>query len=151
MAIINNLSKTYNNEYSTWRESKDLNAAKRQEYLRRNPDAIKDYDLQRAKILISATEMMDKSLKENSNKIKIAYESIMNLGLAYAAIGGTLLGHLATKTKFVKNFIEKSTPKYPHSKNLISMGITAISGIVGVLAVYPLYNSLSKVESQIHR
>ena len=151
MAIINNLSKTYNNEYSTWRESKDLNAAKRQEYLRRNPDAIKDYDLQRAKILISATEMMDKSLKENSNKIKIAYESIMNLGLAYAAIGGTLLGHLATKTKFVKNFIEKSTPKYPHSKNLISMGITAISGIVGVLAVYPLYNSLSKGESQIHR
>ena len=62
MPIINNLTKTYKNEYSTWRESKDLNAAKRQEYLRRNPDAIKDYDLQRAKVLIYATDLMEKSL-----------------------------------------------------------------------------------------
>ena len=40
--------------------------AKRQEYLRRNPDAIEDYDLQRAKILLNTVDMMDKSLKGNS-------------------------------------------------------------------------------------
>ena len=71
---VNNLSQVYKNEYFTWRDDKDLNAAKRQEYLRRNPDAIKDYDLQRARILLSAVEMMDKSLKENSNKIEVGNE-----------------------------------------------------------------------------
>ena len=34
---------TYKKEYSQWREDKDIRAAKRQEYLRRNPDSIKDY------------------------------------------------------------------------------------------------------------
>ena len=31
-------------QYSKWREDKDLGAAKRKEYLRRNPDAIADYE-----------------------------------------------------------------------------------------------------------
>jgi len=52
------ISKNFINEYSQWRADKELSAAKRNEYLRRNPDAIKDYDLQRAKILLSAVDMM---------------------------------------------------------------------------------------------
>ena len=96
-------------EYSKWRDDKELRAAKRQEYLKRNPDEIKDYDLQRVKTLLNAVEMMDKSLKNNSNKIKIAYESITNLGLSYAAIGGTALAFLTTKLKFVQNFINKTS------------------------------------------
>ena len=63
---VNNISQVYKNEYSSWRENKKFQAAKRQEYLRRNPDAIKDYDLQRAKILLSAVDMMDKSVSEKS-------------------------------------------------------------------------------------
>jgi hypothetical protein len=43
--------------------------------LRRNPDAIKDYDLQRARILVYTVDMMDKSSKVNSNKIGIAFET----------------------------------------------------------------------------
>ena len=60
-------------QYTKWREDKDLRAARRQEYLRRNPDAIEDYDMQRVNILLNTVEMMDKSLKENSNKVKLAY------------------------------------------------------------------------------
>ena len=54
---------TYIDEYSAWRDQNKIRDAKRQEYLRRNPDAIKDYDLQRAKVLIYATDLMEKSLK----------------------------------------------------------------------------------------
>ena len=67
LATSYKLSQIYRNEYYSWIVDKDLNAAKRQEYLRRNPDAIEDYDLQRAKILLDSVERMDKSSKENSN------------------------------------------------------------------------------------
>ena len=142
---VNNISQIYKNEYSSWRENKNLQAAKRQEYLRRNPDSIKDYDLQRAKILLNAVDMMDKSVSEKSNKTSVAIESMTNLGLGYAAVGGAALGFLLTKLKFVKNGIDKIVQKVPKSKNIISMGITAISGVLGILAVYPAYNFLSKI------
>ena len=38
------ISQIYKNEYSSWRNEKDFQKAKRQEYLRRNPNAIADYD-----------------------------------------------------------------------------------------------------------
>lgn len=151
MPIINNISQIYKTEYSSWREDKSLQAAKRQEYLRRNPSAIKDYDLQRAKILLSAVDMMDKSISEKSNKTSVAIESMTNLGLAYAAVGGATLGFLFTKLKFVGKNIDKLVEKFPKSKNIISMGITAISGVLGILAAYPSYTFLSKIESKIHR
>ncbi len=148
---VNNINKIYKNEYSSWRENKNLQAAKRQEYLRRNPDAIKDYDLQRAKILLSAVDMMDKSISEKSNKTSVAIESLTNLGLGYAAVGGAALGFLVTKLKFIQKGIDKLVAKFPKSKNIISMGITATSGVLGVLAVYPLYTFLSNIETKIHR
>lgn len=145
------ISQIYKNEYSSWIDDKNLNAAKRQEYLRRNPDAIKDYDLQRAKILLDSVEKMDKSLKDNSNKAGIAFETLMNLGLGYAAIGGAALGFLVTKIGFVKNAINKLVENHPKSKNIVSMGISIIGGVLGVLASYPAYNSLSSMEAKIHR
>lgn len=145
------LSQIYRNEYYSWLIDKELNAAKRQEYLRRNPDAIEDYDLQRAKILLDSVERMDKSSKENSNKIGIAFETATNLGLGYAAIGGATLGFLTTKLKSAKNLINKFTQKYPKSQSYITAGTSIIGGIAGILAAYPLYNSMSKIESKIHR
>lgn len=147
----NNLTRIYKNEYSTWREDKDLNAAKRQEYLRRNPDAIKDYDLQRAKILVYTVDIMDKSSKVNSNKIGVAFETATSLGLGYAGIGGAALGFLFSKIRFVKNAIENISQKLPKSKNILSLGISVIGGLLGILAAYPAYTSLSKIESKIHR
>ena len=138
-------------QYSKWREDKDLGAAKRQEYLRRNPDAIVDYDLQRARVLLYTVGMMDKSLKENSNKIGVAFETATNLGLGYAAVGGAALGFLATKLSFVKKAIDKMVQKQPKSKNIISMAIAVVGGVAGVLMAYPAYNFLSGVESKIHR
>lgn len=145
------ISQIYKNEYSSWRDDKNLNTAKRQEYLRRNPDAISDYDLQRARVLLYTVDIMDKSLKENSNKIGVAFETATNLGLGYAAIGGAGLGFLATKIKFVKKHIDKLTKNYPKSKDYIPMATSVVGGILGILAAYPVYKFLSGMESKIHR
>lgn len=153
MPAINsyNLLQTYNKDYLTWNENKNLQNAKRQEYFRRNPDAIKDYDLQRANILLSAVDMMDKSIVEKSDKMNVVFESATSVGLGYAAVGGTALGFLITKLKVIKNAIDKIVQKHPKSKNIVSMGITSISGVLGILAAYPIYNYLSNIESKIHR
>ena len=120
MAIItSNIFQTYKNEYSSWQNDKNLQAAKRQEYLRRNPEALKDYDLQRAKILLNTVDMMDKSVLNKSDNISVAFESVTNLGLGYAAVGGSALGFLLSKTKFVKKYIDKAVLKVPKSKNFI--------------------------------
>lgn len=146
-----NLIQTYNDEYLTWNENKNLQSAKRQEYFRRNPDSIKDYDLQRANILLSAVDMMDKSIIEKSDKMNVVFESATSVGLGYTAVGGTALGFLITKLKVVKNAINKIVQEHPKSKNIVSMGITSISGVLGILAAYPIYTHLSNIESQIHR
>ena len=101
-----NSYQNYKNEYSQWLIDKNIRAAKRQEYLRRNPDAIKDYDLQRAKILISAVNMMDKSISDKSDNIGTFFESFANLGLGYGAIGGTTLGFFLQKNKSIAKLIE---------------------------------------------
>ncbi len=142
---------SYKNEYSKWRAEKDFNKAKRQEYLRRNPEAIKDYDLQRAKILLSAVDMMDKSISEKNNFFGTSLESLSNIGLGYGAVGGTALGFLVKKSKPVKKFIDKIIKKYPKSNNIITAGYTAISGILGILAIYPIYAFLSQIQSTINR
>ena len=66
MALVNSykLSQTYKNEYLTWRNDKELSAAKRQEYLRRNPDAIKDYD----------REILEKMIQEETNTLQVMAE-----------------------------------------------------------------------------
>ena len=151
MSTINQITQTYKNEYSTWRETKDMNSAKRQEYLRRNPDKINDYDLQRAKILLNSVDMMDKSTSSKTEDADTVFDSLTSFGLGYAAVGGTALGLLISKLGFVKKGIEKITAKNPKSKNIVSMGITALSGVLGILGAYPAYSFLSKIESKIYR
>ena len=142
---------TYMDEYAVWQDQNKLRDAKRQEFLRRNPDAIKDYDVQRSRRLLKAVDIMDKSISKNSNHVDTAFESAVDIGLGYAAIGGTALGFLFSKLGFVKKFIDKITKNNPKSKNIISMAITAISGVVGIVAAFPIYKILTDIESKIHR
>lgn len=145
-----NISQIYNNEYSSWRNEENIQKAKRQEFLRRNPDAIKDYDLQRAKILLKAVDLMDKSIADDDSA-GTYFESMANIGLGYGAVGGTTLGYLLQKTRFAQKLLSKFIQKNPKSKNILSLSITIASGVAGLLAVYPLYTFLSNMESKINR
>ena len=151
MTTINQISEIYQNEYSSWRNNKDLNTAKRQEYLRRHPEMIDDYDLQRAKKLLSAVDIMDKTTSNKTENANTIFESATSFGLGYAAVGGTTLGFLSTKLGFIQKGINRFALKYPKSKNIIPIGITTVCGILGILAAYPIYTFLSKIESTIYR
>jgi len=151
ITTTNDLFKTYRTEYTAWNEHKKIQDAKRQEYLRKNPDAIKDYDVQRAKNLLNAVDMMDKAVSINSDHSNTVVESVTSMGLGYAAVGGAALGLIFQKLGFVQNVINKTVGKYPKSKNIISTGITMASGILGVIAAYPVYAFFSNIDSKIDR
>lgn len=148
---ISNISQTYKNEYSTWRDDKNLQELKRREYLRKNPDAIKDYDLQRAKILLYTVDIMDKSISVNSDHINTFVDTATSTGLGYAAVAGAALGLLLQKTKFAKKIITKITQQKSKSQNIISTAITSICGVLGVISAYPIYAYLSNFEGKIDR
>ena len=89
-----NLLQAYKNEYLTWDDDKKLQDAKRQEYLRRNPDSILGHYRQRAKILLYAADIMDKSVSLNSDHLNTLAGSVTNMGLGYAAVFGAGCGLL---------------------------------------------------------
>lgn len=143
--------KTYVNEYSDWNSQNQLKSAKKQEYLLRHPNAIGNYDIKRSLLLLNAVDIMDKSVSKNSNNVDTAFESVVDVGLGYAAVGGTTLGIILSNLGFVKKLIDKITKNNPKTKNIVSMAITATSGALGILAAYPLYSFVTKIESKIQR
>ena len=146
----NSITQTYKTEYTTWNEKKKIQEAKRQEYLNQNPDAIKDYDIERAKILLKTVDIIDKSVSLNSDHTNTTVETITSIGLGYGAILGAGLGLLIPKIR--SNNIAKNT-NIPASKQskIISFGVTALSGVLGVIATYPVYAFFSNIESKIDR
>ena len=148
----NRISKAYKNEYATWRDDKLLQDAKRQEYVRQNSDAISGYDRQRAINLLNAVDIMDKSVSVNSDHLNTVVESATSMGLGYAAILGATLGVFVQKSStFVQKVIDKVANKYPKSKNVIPMGITVVSGVLGMIAAYPAYTFFSNLDTKIDR
>ena len=110
--------KIYKTEYAAWNEHKKIQDAKRQEYLRKNPDAIKDYDLQRAKNLLNSVDMMDKAVSVNSDHSNTLVESITSVGLGYGAVGGTALGLIFQKFDLCKMLLTKSLQNILNQKTL---------------------------------
>ncbi len=153
MAIIptTNIIQTYKNEYLNWIDQKNLYETKRQEYLRQNPDAIKDYDLQRAKILLYTVDVMDKSVSINSDHINTLVETSTSIGLGYAAIMGTATGLLVQKTKPFQKALNKITKENPKSQKVVSRTMATIGGVLGIITAYPAYAFLSNLESKIDR
>lgn len=148
---ITNISQTYKKEYYTWIDNKNLQEMVRQEYLRQNPEAINDYDLQRAKILLYTVDIMDRSVSVNSDHINTLVDTATSVGLGYAAIAGAATGLLFQKTKFIKNYLDKISRKFPKSQNIVPMALTTLSGVLGVTVAYPIYALLSNFESKIDR
>lgn len=61
MEVYRNYKKyrQYVPEYEEWKKQRNLQEAKRLEYIKNNPDAVNKDDLQRSKALLHAIDVMD--------------------------------------------------------------------------------------------
>ena len=142
------LYKQYEPVYPKWRSERNLLEAKRQEYVKQNPEIINEADIKKGRALIRAIDIMDEYSQKRAENMEVATESIVGSGLELTMLGGAALGGLFGSLKPVQKlmckFIKGQNPK---KLKLLSIGIPAVIGaMVGTLAAFPLYAWAAKAE-----
>lgn len=142
------LYKQYEPVYPKWREERNLLEAKRQEYVKQNPEIINDADIKKGRALIRAIDIMDEYSQKRAENMEVATESAVGMGLELALFGGGALGALAGTLKPVQKLMSKFIKdQNPKKLKLLSMGIPAVVGaMVGTLAAFPLFAWAAKAE-----
>lgn len=136
----------YEPSYLPWKNNRDLQEAKRIEYLRQNPDKINNDDIQRGKALLRSIDIMDEYSQKRAEDMEIATNTVVSYGLELAFLGGTAIGFLLSAMKPVSTFLSrfiKNSKQAPFAKTAFSMGIGIIATTV---AGFPLYAWAAKTE-----
>ncbi|MBR6126746.1 hypothetical protein IKQ21_03590, partial [bacterium] len=91
--------KQYEPAYNDWKLKRDILNAKRVEYLRQHPEERNEKDIQRAKSLLRAIDIMDEYSQKRAEDMEVATENIVQGGLSILIIVGSLLGYSVCKYK----------------------------------------------------
>ena len=143
--------KKYEPAYVSWKKNQDIAEAKRLAYLKQNPDAVSNEDIQRGQTLIRAIDIMDEYSQKRAEDTEAATEAAMGMALELLMFGGMGIGALIGQLKPVKNLVTKHV-KNPKHINWISIGIpTIMGGIVGTIASFPLQAWGAKAEVSASR
>ena len=159
--------KKYEPAYKDWKMSRDLLDAKRQAYLKEHPEIADKEDIQRARALIRAIDVMDEYSQKRSENMEVATETIVGYGINFAVFLGAVLGGLIGRTKPVKKQliklvkpIEKFIQNKKSDKEVTSEDTSAlvtqiaswvIGGLAGTIAAFPLMAWAAKTEVSASR
>jgi len=115
--------KKYQPEYASWKQERDLNMAKKVEYLKSNPVAKDEFnkDIERAKIALNAVNVMDEysqSKAEEMEQVTEATVSLVSYPISYLCMGlGLLVGYFTKGAN--KALIEVSKGNFRNLSKLI--------------------------------
>ena len=88
-------------EYSNWKNARDLQNAKRVEYLRNHPEEIKQDDIQKSKAILRAVDIMDEYSQKKAENTEVATETIIGYGASFAMFIGGIIGFLFKDNKLL--------------------------------------------------
>lgn len=143
--------KKYKPAYAIWKGERELADAQRLEYLKRNPSEINKEDIQRSQTLIRAIGIMDEYSQKRAEDMEVATETVVGMGLEFAALVGAALGALASKLKPVADLVGKYT-KGNKNEQILNVAIPAVVGIFAAsLAAFPLFAWAAKTEVSASR
>ena len=143
--------KKYEPAYASWKNQRDTKESKRIAYLKQNPDKISNEDVQRGKTLLRAIDIMDDYSQKRAQDVEVATQAVIGTALEIMVFAGAGLGAIAGQLKPVKNLMSKYA-KTPKRANLLSMIIpTAIGGLLGTLASFPMQAWGAKAEVSASR
>ncbi len=140
--------KKYEPSYPGWKFRRDSAEAKRQEYLRLNPDKINQDDIQRGKVLLRAIDVMDEYSQKRAEDMEVATETAVGYGLDAAIFGGAALGGLIGTFKPVKKALQKMFHNNKKAAAILPLGVGALAGVI---AAFPLYAWAAKAEVSASR
>lgn len=143
--------KKYEPAYASWKNKRDIQEAKRMAYLKQNTDKISNEDVLRGRTLIRAIDIMDDYSQKRAQDVEVATQAAISTALEVMVFAGAGLGAFVGQLKPVKNLISKYA-KTPKRANLLSMIIpTAIGGLLGTLASFPMQAWGAKAEVSASR
>ena len=138
-------------QYQDWKQARDLAEAKRQSYLRQNPDEIKYEDIQRGKNLLRAIDIMDEYSQKRAEDMEVATETVVGWGFELASIvggiSGLFLGAMFSNNIKLSDYLKKSGA----DSTKIFIPFLIGSGIASSIAAFPLYNWAAKKEIHASR
>ena len=144
------LYRQYQPEYSAWKTERDTQNAKRLEYLKQHPELKNSQDIQRARSLLRAVDIMDEYSQKRAEDMEVATETVVGYGLDFALLVGTGLGYFLSKLKPVESVLLKLVKPILSAVKLKSVGQenakmmavniagTVLGGILATLASFPL-------------
>ena len=149
--------KKYEPEYKNWKLSRDTQNAKRIEYLKQHPELRNEYDIQRAKALLRAIDIMDEYSQKRAEDMEVATETVVGYGMEFAFFAGMGLGYLLGKIKPVEKLIMKITVPIMRALKInlnkastkeLAFHISSLGAgaIIGVIAAFPLMAWAAKTE-----
>ena len=109
MSVIGDykLYKKYEPEYSDWKQKRDILNAKRLEYIKQHPEVKNEEDIQRARSLLRAIDVMDEYSQKHAEDMEVATEAVAENLIDLIMFAGAGLGYALTKFKPVENFLSK--------------------------------------------
>lgn len=111
--------KKFENDYSAWKENKDISEAKKLEYLKQNKidEKIKQQEIQRGKALLHAIDVMDEYSQSKAENMEVVTEQIVTQAGSLASYIGAGIGGLTLLLPPVKKGLEFLVKKFPKTKN----------------------------------
>ena len=143
--------KKYEPAYISWKKNQDIVEAKRMAYLKQNPDAVSDEDIQRGQTLIRAIDIMDEYSQKRAEDTEAATEAAMGMALEFLMFGGAGLGFLAGRLKPVQRLISKLSKNKKQTVALNSIIPAVAGGLIGTIASFPLQAWGAKAEVSASR
>ena len=140
--------KKYEPVYDEWKKQRDVNEAKRIEYLKQNPEAVNPDDIKRGKTLLRAIDIMDEYSQRNAENMEVATESVAGMALTFAMGLGALAGFATSQIKSVNKFLMSILKKMkPKTANIFASMIPSLAGVVfATAAAFPVFALAAKAE-----
>ena len=141
----------YEPHYSNWKKERDIQNAKRLEYLKQHPELRSKEDIQRGKILLRAIDIMDEHSQKRAEDMEVATQSAIGIGLDLAILGGMGAGFLVSRLKPIQKILSKFANGNKKAKIISTIVPTAIGGVAGTIAAFPLMAWGAKAEVSASR
>lgn len=154
MSTISNYKsyKKYLPQYDEWKSERDLINAKKQEYLKQNPQELHKKDIQKGRTLLRAIDVMDEYSQKRGENMELATQQVMAIANYILITLGMSIGFLFRNNKTLHKFCSKFC-KNNNNVNNIAISIAPLIGGLSFIAIgaYPLNTWAAKKEIQASR
>lgn len=136
MQILNNIKtyKKYYPNYLDFEKKQEEKEAKRNAYLEKHPELLKEEEIERNKLIFQSINLLDKYTTQNSEDVEVATEIIKDQAVSLSTIGGTGIAFLISKIPLVSKKLQNLSQNHPKLGKIIPI-LPSLTGLISSLVI----------------